>query len=91
MVVAHTATRDYDWISRNIQEDEEVSIVDVSPQYSTLSLMGPKSRELLSRVIADRDLSNEVRASHPTQHYTFAFWRFLLLLRSHRTRRAHGP
>ncbi|ELR24134.1 dehydrogenase [Acanthamoeba castellanii str. Neff] len=60
-VVSSTAqaTRDYDWISRNIQEDEEVSIVDVSPQYSTLSLMGPKSRELLSRVIADRDLSNE--------------------------------
>ena len=59
------ATRDYDWLSRNIQEDEEVSIVDVSPQYSTLSLMGPKSRELLSRVVADRDLSNEVRASRP--------------------------
>lgn len=60
-VVSSTAqaTRDYDWISRNIKEDEEVSIVDVSPQYSTLSLMGPKSRELLSRVVADRDLSNE--------------------------------
>ena len=59
------ATRDYDWISRNIKEDEEVSIVDVSPQYSTLSLMGPKSRELLSRVVADRDLSNEVRPLPP--------------------------
>ncbi len=59
------ATRDYDWISRNIQEDEEVSVVDVSPQYSTLSLMGPKSRELLSRVVADRDLSNEVRPLPP--------------------------
>ena len=49
-------TRDADWITRHIGEGEHVTLTDVSALTCVLSLMGPKSRELLSRVSPD-DLS----------------------------------
>lgn len=48
--------RDADWISRHIGPDEHVVLTDVSALTSVLSLMGPRSRELLARVSPD-DLS----------------------------------
>ncbi len=51
-------TRDMDWISRNIGNDEVALLTDVSTQFSVLSLMGPNARELLARLSAD-DLSTE--------------------------------
>ncbi len=50
------ATRDADWITRNIREDEHALLTDVSALTCVLSVMGPKSRELLARVSPD-DLS----------------------------------
>ena len=52
------STRDMDWINRNTGHDEVATLTDVSAQFCVLSLMGPRARELLTRVSAD-DLSNE--------------------------------
>lgn len=49
------ATHDFDWINRNLTGDCQLS--DVTSGYAVLSLMGPQSREVLSRVSSD-DLSN---------------------------------
>ncbi len=50
--------RDADWINRHIGEHEHVVLTDVSALWSVLSVMGPLSRQLLSRVSPD-DLSPE--------------------------------
>jgi len=49
-------TRDFDWISRRIGEDELAVLTDVTAQFAVLSLMGPSAQELLARVSPD-DLS----------------------------------
>ncbi len=53
-----TATRDFDWIQRHIRDGANCVLTDVTSSYSMLGVMGPKSRELLSKV-TDADLSNE--------------------------------
>ena len=53
-----TATRDFEWISRHIPSDAHAFLTDVTSGYAVLGVMGPRSRELLSRV-TDIDLSNE--------------------------------
>ncbi|MCG8632613.1 MAG: FAD-dependent oxidoreductase, partial [Desulfobacterales bacterium] len=53
-----TTTRDFDWISRHIPEDAHAVLTDVTWSYTMLGVMGPKSRDLLSK-ITDEDLSNE--------------------------------
>ncbi len=50
------AVRDADWIGRNIASEEHAILTDVTAQYSVLSVMGPKARELMARVSPD-DLS----------------------------------
>ena len=45
--------RDADWIRRHIAPDEFVVLTDVSPMWSVLSLMGPRSRDLMARVSPD--------------------------------------
>ncbi len=56
--------RDRDWITRHLGADEQVVVTDVSALYSVLSLMGPRSRELLARVSPD-DLSPQgLKFSH---------------------------
>ncbi len=56
--------RDRDWITRHMGADEHVIVTDVSAMYSVLSLMGPRSRELLARVCPD-DLSPQgLKFSH---------------------------
>lgn len=49
-------TRDADWISRHLAPGSAVALHDASNQWSVLSLMGPRSRELLQSVSPD-DLS----------------------------------
>ncbi len=51
------ATHDFDWISRNIAAGANAQLVDVTSAWSTLALMGPRSREILQRV-SSADLSN---------------------------------
>ena len=41
------ATRDLDWMRRNTPEDARCYMTDVSGAYATISVMGPRSRELL--------------------------------------------
>jgi 4-methylaminobutanoate oxidase (formaldehyde-forming) len=51
------ATHDFDWIARNIPDDLNASLVDVTSAWSVLSLMGPKARDILSAVTT-ADVSN---------------------------------
>jgi len=50
------ATRDADWINRHITKDEFALLTDVTSSWAVLSVMGPRSRDLLARVSPD-DLS----------------------------------
>jgi len=49
-------TRDLDWIGRHVGDGEHATLTDVSAATCVLSVMGPRSRELLARVSPD-DLS----------------------------------
>ncbi|MBL9047037.1 MAG: GcvT family protein [Tabrizicola sp.] len=60
VVPGATFQRNLDWLRRNVGEDFAV-ITDVTAAESVLCVMGPKSRELLSRV-SPNDFSN---AAHP--------------------------
>ena len=51
-------TYDYSWISRNIPDDCDAELVDITDDGFTLSLMGPKARDVLSKASND-DISNE--------------------------------
>ena len=55
---AASVTRDYAWVKRHIPDDARATLTDVSSSYAVLSVMGPQSRNLLSR-LTDADLSNE--------------------------------
>jgi dimethylglycine dehydrogenase len=50
--------RDFDWLQRHLPTDGSVILSYGTERTSTLMVMGPKSRELLSR-ITDADLSKE--------------------------------
>ena len=50
--------RDLNWLNRNIPADSRASVTDVTSAYAVLSVMGPQSRDLLSRVVS-AELSNE--------------------------------
>jgi heterotetrameric sarcosine oxidase gamma subunit len=52
------ATRDADWIRRHIPEPARATLTDVTSAYAVLAVMGPRSRELLSRV-SRADFANE--------------------------------
>jgi 4-methylaminobutanoate oxidase (formaldehyde-forming) len=52
------ATRDFNWISRNIPPQMNAQLFDVTSAYSVLSLMGPCSRDILQSVTR-HDISNE--------------------------------
>lgn len=51
------ATRDFDWISRHIPAGSDATLTDVTSGFATLSLMGPRAREVLARLTRD-DVSN---------------------------------
>ena len=52
------AVRDADWIERGIAPAAHAMLTDVSAQFSVLSVMGPRARELMTRVSTD-DFSAE--------------------------------
>lgn len=49
---------DCHWITRNLEPEEQVSVTDVTEETAVLSLMGPKSRTVLSQ-LTQTDLSND--------------------------------
>ena len=55
---ATTQPRDRVWMERNFDPDARVSLTDVTSAYAVLSVQGPRSRALLSR-LTDADLSND--------------------------------
>ena len=59
LIVTGTAqtTRDADWIRRNIPAEAQAILTDIGSAYAVLAVMGPRSRELLSRV-SSADFSN---------------------------------
>ncbi len=52
------APRDWTWLKRHIPEGASCRVTDITSGLAVLSVMGPNSRDLLSRV-SDADLSNE--------------------------------
>ena len=56
VTVAAAATHDADWIRRGIV-DARVTLTDVTSAFTVLGVMGPRSRDLLSR-LTGADLSN---------------------------------
>jgi len=51
------ATHDFDWISRSIPKGLDASLIDVTSSHAVLSVMGPRSREVLQS-LTDHDISN---------------------------------
>jgi len=64
------ATHDLAWIKANIRDGLDARILDVTSAYAVLSLMGPRSRDVLAAV-TDADLSNAV--------FPFGHWRELTI------------
>jgi 4-methylaminobutanoate oxidase (formaldehyde-forming) len=52
------ATHDFDWISRSIPEGLDARLSDVTSANAVLSVMGPRSREVL-QALTEHDMSNE--------------------------------
>jgi 4-methylaminobutanoate oxidase (formaldehyde-forming) len=52
------STRDMDWISRNMGNEEHVELADVTNEFSVIGVMGPNARLLIGKV-TDAELSNE--------------------------------
>ena len=57
VTAAATQVRDFAWLQRQIPQDARATATDVSAGMAVLSLMGPRSRELLA-TLTDADLSN---------------------------------
>ena len=51
------ATRDFDWIARSIPDGLDARLIDVTSSYAVLSVMGPRSRDLLQG-LTEHDMSN---------------------------------
>ncbi len=58
VTAAATSTRDLAWLQKNIPSDARATAFDATSGYAVLGLMGPRSREILSR-LTDADISNE--------------------------------
>ena len=55
---ALSQARDFNWIRRQIRDDALITMEDVTSGYGVLSVMGPKSRALLSH-LSNSDFSND--------------------------------
>ena len=53
-----TTVRDQDWIRRQVPDGLEVDVRDETSSYAVLGVMGPRSRDLLTR-LTDADLGEE--------------------------------
>ncbi|MCA1379092.1 FAD-dependent oxidoreductase [Bradyrhizobium sp. IC4061] len=58
VTAAATQVRDFAWLRRHIPEGARAIATDVSSAYAVLGVMGPRSRQLLSK-LSDADLSNK--------------------------------
>lgn len=67
VTAAATSIRDWYYLKDRIEPGSDVELVDMTTSYATLGVMGPKSRELLSR-LTDADLGNEGFPFGATRH-----------------------
>jgi 4-methylaminobutanoate oxidase (formaldehyde-forming) len=58
VTAAATQPQDMNWVKRNVSENARVLVTDVTSGYAVLSVMGPRSRELLEK-LSPADFSNE--------------------------------
>lgn len=58
ITAAATTTHDGAWIGWHLPHDGSVSLRDITGEYACLTLMGPRSRQVLGK-ISDDDVSNE--------------------------------
>jgi len=58
VTAAETETRDFHWLRSHIPADSRCVLTNVSPAMGVISIMGPRSRELLQSLTPD-DLGNE--------------------------------
>lgn len=61
VTAAATQPQDMNWVKRNLRENARVVVTDVTSGFAVLSVMGPKSRELLQK-LSPADFSNEAFA-----------------------------
>ncbi|WP_027136164.1 GcvT family protein [Geminicoccus roseus] len=47
------ATHDFDWIRRNIPDDADARLIDVTSGHAVFSLMGPRARDVLQALTRD--------------------------------------
>jgi sarcosine dehydrogenase len=64
------ATHDFAWIKANLRDGLDARIIDVTSAHAVLSLMGPKSRDVLAAV-TDADVSNAA--------FPFGTWRDVMI------------
>ena len=75
---ATTHPRDKAWIEKHMTREEHVTLTDITSAYSVLSVQGPKSRDLLGRII-DADLSNEAFPFATSQEIDIGYARVIAL------------
>lgn len=78
VTAAAQQARDVNWVRRHLKPDAFVTLTDVSANYGTLALNGPRSRELLQRV-SPNDFSNEAFPFGTAQEIDIGFGKALAL------------
>jgi dimethylglycine dehydrogenase len=68
---AATETHDLAWIERHVPDDGSVRVENVTAQYGVLTLAGPRSRDLLSRLTRE-DISREAFQFFGARHLEVA-------------------
>jgi glycine cleavage system T protein len=71
---AASQTRDFNWLNSHIADDDHAVLTDVTSGLTMLGVMGPNSRELLSR-LTDADLSNDAFPFATSQEIDVAYAR----------------
>lgn len=74
VTAAATVIHDFDYLKRRIPSYANVVITDVTHAYTMLSIMGPRSRDLLG-ALTDADLSNEAFPYSTAQEIDVAYAR----------------
>ncbi len=69
---ATSHSRDKNWIDRNLTDQEDVILTDVTSNYAVLSLQGPASRAILAKVTT-ADLSDQAFAFSTSQRIELGY------------------
>ena len=72
VTAAGTQVRDFVWLQRNIPDGAHAVLTDVTSGHAVLGVMGPRARDLLTRV-TDADLSNDAFPFGTSQEVDVAY------------------